>query len=254
MSNILSGKVALVTGASSGIGETTALALAQAGAAVVLGARRENKLADLAKRITDAGGRAAYRVTDVTKPEDMQALVDLAESEFGGLDIAFNNAGTDGTPGPIADVDDSAYDQVMEPNVRGVWNALRAEIHAMRKRGGGSIINNSSILGTRGVANFGAYVASKHAVEGLTKSAALELAKENIRVNSVAPGPIQTPLLESATGGNTDAFNAIVAMGRPGTTEEIAPGVVFLASDQASYITGHSLPIGGGAKAGFVTG
>ncbi len=251
---ILANKVALITGASSGIGETSAFALANAGAALVLGARRQKEGEAVAQRIRDAGGRAVFLKTDVTDPAQIQALVDLAESEFGGLDIAFNNAGIDGQSGPITELDESTFDDVINTNLRGVWNALRAQIPALRRRGGGSIINTSSILGSRAVAGMSVYVASKFAVEGLTKSVALEVAKENIRVNAVAPGPIVTALLESATGGNIDAFNPIVAMSRPGTTSEIAPAVVFLASEQSSYITGHSLPIGGGSKAGFVTG
>jgi NAD(P)-dependent dehydrogenase (short-subunit alcohol dehydrogenase family) len=253
MTQPLKNKVAIVTGASSGIGENAAIALANAGAAVVLGARRQEKGEAVAQRIRDNGGTALFLKTDVTDSSQAQALVDLAVSEFGGLDIAFNNAGTDGQSGPITDLDESTFDTVINTNVRGVWNALRAQIPALRTRGGGSIINTSSVLGSRGVAGMSTYVASKFAVEGLTKSVALEVAKQNIRINAIAPGPILTPMLESATGGNTDGFNGIVAMGRPGTVDEISPAVVFLASDQASYITGHSLPIGGGSKAGFVT-
>jgi NAD(P)-dependent dehydrogenase (short-subunit alcohol dehydrogenase family) len=250
----LKNKVALITGSSSGIGKATALAFAGAGASVVLGARRQAEGEAVAQQVRDSGGKAIFLKTDVTEQSQLQALVSLAESEFGGLDIAFNNAGTEGEPGMLTDIDDAAFDKTMNTNVRGVWNALRVQIPALRRRGGGSIINTSSVLGSRGVAGMSTYVASKFAIEGLTQSVALEVAKENIRINAIAPGPILTPMLESATGGDTDAFNAIVAMGRPGTTDEIAPAVLFLASDQASYITGHSLPIGGGAKAGFVIG
>jgi NAD(P)-dependent dehydrogenase (short-subunit alcohol dehydrogenase family) len=254
MSQILSGKVAIVTGASSGIGQAAAIALSQAGASVVLGARRQEHGEAVAKQITDNGGKAVFIKTDVTKAQDAQAIVDLAVSEFGGLDIAFNNAGTEGTPGPITDSSESNFDLIFDTNVKGVWNSIRAQLPALRQRGGGSIINTSSILGSRGVAGFSEYVASKFAVEGLTQSVALEVAKENIRVNAIAPGPIQTDMLNRATGGNPDGFNGIIAMGRSGTTEEITPAVLFLASDESSYITGHSLPVGGGAKAGFVTG
>ncbi len=253
-SDKLTNKVAIVTGASSGIGEAAAIALANAGASVVLGARRQEQGEAVAQRIRDNGGKAIFVQTDVSKPADAQALVDKAVAEFGGLDIAFNNAGIEGTPGPITDSTEDNFDQIFDTNVKGVWSALRAQIPALKARGGGSIINTSSILGSRGVAGFSAYAASKFAVEGLTQSAALEVAKENIRVNGIAPGPIQTDMLNRATGGNTDGFNGIIAMGRPGTTCEISPAVVFLASDESSYITGHTLPIGGGAKAGFVTG
>lgn len=251
---LLENKVALITGANSGIGEAAAIALADAGAAVVLGARRQDKGEAVAQRIRDNGGKAVFLKTDVSDQSQAQALVDLAVSEFGGLDIAFNNAGTDGQSGPITDVEYSTYDNIFDTNVRGVWNALRAQIPALRNRGGGSIINTTSVLGTRGVANMSTYVASKFAVEGLTKSVSLEVAKDNIRINAVAPGPIVTPLLENATGGNIDGFNAIIPQGRPGTTDEVSPSVVFLASEQSSYITGHSLTVGGGATAGFVTG
>lgn len=250
----LAGKVALVTGASSGIGAASAVALAEAGASVVLAARSLDKGESVAEKIRSVGGKAVFVQTDVTDDAQLARFVAAAESEFGGLDIAFNNAGTEGPLGPLADVDASTYDTVFDTNVRSIWNGMRHQIPALRKRGGGVIINNSSILGLRGVANFATYVASKFAVEGLTRSAAIELAGDNIRVNTVAPGPIVTPLLERATGGNTDGFNAIIPMKRAGKPEEIASGVVFLASDAASYITGHALPIGGGATAGFVTG
>jgi len=250
----LQGKVALVTGASSGIGEATAIALASSGAAVVLGARSIDKGERVAEKIRTAGGKAVFVQTDVTDDAQVAALVRTAEEEFGGLDIAFNNAGVEGPLGPLADVEVEAYDKVFDTNVRGVWLSLRHEIRALRKRGGGSIINNTSVLGLRGVANFSTYVASKHAVEGLSKSAAIETAGENIRINTVAPGPIVTPLLERATGGNTDGFNAIVPMGRAGKPEDIAHAVVFLASDDSSYVTGESLAVGGGSTAGFVTG
>ena len=247
----LSGKVALVTGASSGIGAATALALAEAGAAVVLAARSIDRGEAVAEQIRSNGARAVFVQTDVTSDDQLAAIVAAAESEFGGLDIAFNNAGTEGAPGPITDVDPDNYDLVFDTNVRSVLNAMRHQIPALRKRGGGAIINNSSILGLEGIPNFATYAASKFAVEGLSRSVAIELARENIRVNTVAPGPILTPMLERATGGNPDGFNAVIPMNRPGRPEEIAAAVLFLASDASSYITGHALPVGGGATAGF---
>lgn len=247
MTHELNGKVALVTGASSGIGEATAIALAEAGAAVVLGARREDKLADLVDRINRNGGRAVYRKTDVTKAHDTQALVDLAVTEFGGLDIAFNNAGIEGSGlHPIVEDSEENFDQIHNINVKGVWNSLRAQIPALIERGGGSIINNSSVAGRKGFGGFSAYVASKFAVEGLSRSAAAELAESRVRVNTVAPGPIDTQMLDRITGGDHAMFADATPMKRAGEVDEIAQTVVFLASDASSYITGQSLAIDGG--------
>jgi NAD(P)-dependent dehydrogenase (short-subunit alcohol dehydrogenase family) len=247
MTHELNGKVALITGASSGIGEATAIALAEAGAAVVLGARREDKLADLADRINRNGGRAVYRKTDVTDAQDTQALVDLAVSEFGGLDIAFNNAGIEGSGlHPIVEDSEENFDQIHNINVKGVWNSLRAQIPALIERGGGSIINNSSVAGRKGFGGFSAYVASKFAVEGLSRSAAAELAESRVRVNTVAPGPIDTQMLDRITGGDHAMFADATPMKRAGEVDEIAQTVVFLASDASSYITGQSLAIDGG--------
>ena len=246
----LAGKVALITGASSGIGEATAVALADAGASVVLGARREDKLAQIADRINANGGKAVFRATDVTNASDVQALLDLAVSEFGGLDIAFNNAGIEGTGlAPIVDDTEDNFDQIFDINVKGVWNSLRAVIPALNARGGGSIINNSSVVGLKGFGSFSAYAASKFAVEGLSRSAAAEFAESNIRVNTVAPGPIATDMADRITGGDSSGFAQMIPMKRVGTPEEIAHAVVFLASDASSFITGQSLAIDGGMLA-----
>lgn len=250
MTNQLNNKVALITGASSGIGEATAIAFSKAGASVVLGARREEKLAEIARQITDAGGKAVYRPTDVTDSNQVQALIDLATSEFGGLDIAFNNAGIEGS-GLSSVIDDSEdnIDQIFDINVKGVWHALRAEIPALIARGGGSIINNSSVLGRKGFAGFSAYAASKFAVEGLSRSVAAELAETNIRVNTIAPGPIATDMAQRVSGGDTEGFAQMVPMKRLGSVEEIAQTAVFLASEHAAFITGQSIAVDGGMLA-----
>lgn len=250
MTQVLENKVALITGASSGIGEATAIALAKAGASVVLGARREDKLATLAKRITDAGGKAVFRKTDVTDGAQVKALVDLAVSEFGGLDIAFNNAGIEGSGlHPITEDTEANFDQIHDINVKGVWHSMRAEIPALIARGGGSIINTTSVAGRKGFGGFSAYVASKFAVEGLSRSAAAELAESSVRVNTVAPGPIVTEMLDRITGGDHAMFAEYTPMKRAGEVDEIAQTVVFLASDASSYITGQSLAIDGGMLA-----
>jgi NAD(P)-dependent dehydrogenase (short-subunit alcohol dehydrogenase family) len=243
----LTGKVALITGASSGIGEAAAVALADAGAAVVLGARRTDKLQAIAQRINDNGGRAVFLKTDVTKQEDVQALADLAVSKFGGLDIAFNNAGIEGAGlNPIITDSEENFDQIFNINVKGVWNALRAVIPAINANGGGSIINNSSVVGRKGFGAFSAYSASKFAVEGLSRSVAAELAESNIRVNTVAPGPIATDMVDRIADGDPSGFAELVPMKRLGTPDEIAQTVVFLASDASSYITGQSIGVDGG--------
>jgi NAD(P)-dependent dehydrogenase (short-subunit alcohol dehydrogenase family) len=217
------------------------------GAAVVLGARREDRLAALAERIRSEGGKAVYRATDVTSPADNQALVDLATSTFGGLDIAFNNAGTEGLgPRPLTDDTEENFDSIYDINVKGVWLAMRAQIPALRARGSGSIINTTSGAGRQGFGNFSTYASSKFAVEGLTRSVAVELAPEHIRVNSIAPGPIQTDMLDRATGGDTSIFETLVPIGRLGTVDEIAKAVLFIASDDASYITAQSIGVDGG--------
>ena len=250
MTTSLTNKVALITGASAGIGEASAIALAKAGAAVVLGARREDKLAAIAKRITDNGGRAVYRVTDVTSDEDNRALVDLAVNSFGGLDIAFNNAGTEGAgPKPITEDTDENFDTIFDINVKGVWHAIRAQIPALTARGSGSIINNSSAVGRKGFANFAAYAASKFAVEGLSRSLAAELAPSKIRVNTVAPGPIATDMADRITGGDHSGFAQMVPLGRVGTAEEVASAVVFLASDESLFISGQAIGVDGGMLA-----
>lgn len=243
----LEGQVAVITGGNSGIGRASALALAEHGAAVVIGARREDRGRDVVEAIQKQGGRAHFVRTDVTVRGDVEALVAAAVSEFGGLDIAFNNAGIEGASlAPLAEETEDNVRRVMEVNFFGLWHSMQAEISALTERGGGVIINTSSVAGQRGFPAFSSYVASKFAVEGLSRSVALEVAPLGIRINNLAPGPIETDLLDRATGGDASGFIQQVPLQRAGTPEEVAAWVVFLASRDASFVTGHSLVVDGG--------
>jgi NAD(P)-dependent dehydrogenase (short-subunit alcohol dehydrogenase family) len=242
----LDGKVAVITGGSSGIGKATAMAFAAEGAKVAIGARREIEGEAVAQQIRNAGGEAIFVKTDVTDPAQVQALVEAAVTAFGQLDIAFNNAGIEGDRlSPIVDDNEDNIRRIFDVNVLGVWHSMRAQIPHLVKTGG-SIINNSSVAGRRGFSAFSAYVASKYAVEGMSRSIAQELAPSNVRVNTVAPGPIDTALLERATDGDPSGFVDLVPMARTGSAEEVAAAVVFLASDSTSYVTGQSISVDGG--------
>jgi NAD(P)-dependent dehydrogenase (short-subunit alcohol dehydrogenase family) len=244
--------VVLITGALTGIGRATAVAFAREGARLVVSGRREEEGQALAKELRGLGTEAEFVKADVRKDEDVRKLVDKTISRFGRLDVAVNNAGTEGQPGPLTEQTAETYAATFDSNVLGVVLSLKHELRAMYPQKSGSIINVSSIVGQVGFAGVSIYVASKHAVEGLTKSAALEAAGTGVRVNAVAPGPIETPMLNRFVGSeeNKKGFLQHIPLKRAGTPDEVAQTILFLASDKASYVTGQSIGIDGGRLAG----
>jgi NAD(P)-dependent dehydrogenase (short-subunit alcohol dehydrogenase family) len=244
------GRVALVVGASKGIGAATAEAFAAAGAAVVLGARDTGALEAVAGRIRDRGGHAVAVGTDVTDADSVSRLVGRALSAYGRLDAAFNNASAGPMPAPLAEIDPGEFDLGIATNIRGTFLGMKFEIPAMLRGGGGAIVNMASLAGLTGTANLAAYVAGKAGIIGLTKVAALDYADRGIRVNVVAPGPILTYHLERA-GEQAQRLAAIATpMRRVGSAAEVAQAVLWLCSGQSSFITGTVLPIDGGQAAG----
>ena len=244
------GKVALVAGASRGIGAVTARAFADAGAAVVVAARDEHAIGEVAAGIRERGGRALPVPVDVADAGSVEQLVQRALDEYGRLDAAFNNA-TDGPPPtPMADIDPADFDRAIATNVRGTFLGLKYEIRAMLRTGGGAIVNMASLAGLQGVANLAGYVAGKAGIIGLTKVAALDYADQGIRVNVVAPGPILTHHLEAAGAEAQRLAGLSTPMRRLGRSEEVAAAVLWLCSDQSAFITGAAIPIDGGQQAG----
>jgi NAD(P)-dependent dehydrogenase (short-subunit alcohol dehydrogenase family) len=244
--------VVLITGALTGIGRATAVAFAKKGAKVVVAGRRDSAGSALAEELRSLGAEAEFVHADVRKEDDVRGLVDETVTRFGRLDVAVNNAATEGEVGPITEQTAETYAATFETNVLGVLLTMKHEVRAMQEHGSGSIINISSTYGHEGAAGASVYVGSKHAVEGIiTKSVALEIAKSGIRVNAVAPGPTDTGMLTRFTGTpeNKAALVAGVPMGRLGLSEELADAIVFIASDEASFITGHVLNVDGGHTA-----
>ena len=243
------GKVAFVTGGASGIGQAAALAFGAAGAWVAIADINEDGGLKTAKLIQEAGGEAVFFKCDFGNLAATEYTIHSVIKKTGKLDFAFNNAGVEGDSASTADCTSENWHRVIDVNLRGVWLCMKHEIHVMLRQGGGSIVNTSSIAGLVGFPNSPAYVASKHGILGLTKTAALEYARRNIRVNAVCPGVIETPMIERASIGKEffkEELKKSEPMGRLGTPEEVASAVLWLCSDQASFVTGQALSVDGG--------
>src|SRR3989440_1529644 len=247
----MSSPVVLITGALTGIGRATAVAFAQEGARVVVSGRREQEGKKLEKELRELGAEAEFVKTDVRHDDDIRALIDKTVARFGRLDAAVNCAGTEGTPGPVTEQTAETYAATFDTNVLGTLLSMKHELRVILPQRSGSIVNVSSAYGRVGAAGASVYAASKHAVEGLTKSAALEAAGSGVRVNVVAPGPVETGMLNRFTGTDERKAGLIttVPLKRVGAPEEVAQTIVFLSSDKASFITGASYSVDGGKSA-----
>ena len=252
MAGRVEGKVALVTGGSSGIGRATALLFATEGAKVVVADVTVPGGEETVQMIKAAGGDAIFVKADMAKAADVEAMIQKTVATYGRLDCAHNNAGIEGTTKKTHDYDEADWDRVIAINVKGVWLCMKYQIPQMLKQGSGAIVNTASGAGLLGVPQMPAYVASKHAVVGLTKTAALEYAKAGIRVNAVCPGVINTPMVDRMTNlrpGRMERMAAAEPIGRMGKPEEIAAAVVWLCSDASSFVTGLPMPVDGGITA-----
>jgi NAD(P)-dependent dehydrogenase (short-subunit alcohol dehydrogenase family) len=248
----MSDQVVLITGALTGIGRSAAIIFAQEGARIVVSGRRDKEGQALVAELQQLGAEAIFVRTDVRKDEDVRNLADQTVKRFGRLDVAVNNAGTEGTPGPVTEQTAETYGATFDTNVLGTLLSMKHELRVMLAQGSGSIVNVSSAYGSIGAAGASVYVASKHAIEGLTKSAALEVAGTGVRVNVVAPGTTDTGMLTrfTSTDENKAALVSTVPVKRMATSEEIAHVIAFVASENASYMTGSSIPVDGGMIAG----
>ena len=242
-------KAAIVTGGASGIGRATVLALAEAGVKVLVADVDEAGGEGVAREVNEGRGTVEFLRTDVADAADISAMVERTLSAFGGLHMAFNNAGVEGDQANLKDQDMARVQRVFDIMINGVYLAMQAEIPAMLEGGGGAIVNMSSMWGLAGYPEWSPYITAKHAVSGMTKSAALEVAAQNIRINAVAPGPILTPLLLRGWNDDPSEASGRVPMRRIGRPEEVAHAVRWLLSDEASFVTGHIMPIDGGMLA-----
>ena len=242
-------KVAIITGGSSGIGRATAVALAKDGVKVTIAARRATEGEETVQLVKEAGSEGIFVRTDVTKEDDVKSLVEKTVKVYGRLDYAFNNAGIEEMMTPFVEQTSDTFDQIMNVNVKGIWLSMKHEIPEMIRSGGGAIVNNSSVAGVMGFPQMPIYIASKHAVLGLTKSAALEYSKSGIRINAVAPGGVETDMAKRVVEDNKQFLETVKSMhpiGRIAEPEEIANAVAWLLSDKASFVLGHTLLIDGG--------
>jgi NAD(P)-dependent dehydrogenase (short-subunit alcohol dehydrogenase family) len=247
----MSTPVVLITGALTGIGRATAMAFAQEGARIVVSGRRDEEGDALTKELRARGAEAEFVRADVRHEGDVRNLIDKTVARFGRLDVAVNNAGTEGKPGPVTDVSAETYNATFDTNVLGTLLSMKHELRIMQPQGSGNIVNISSTMGERGATNMSLYTGSKHAVEGITKSAALESAAYGVRVNAVAPGPTETGMLDRLTGtpDKKAVFYAAVPLKRGASPSEIADVIVFVASAKAAYITGQIIRVNGGKTA-----